>query len=354
MTRSASSRSATRTTIRRQLSLALLIVITLGASGCYLSHVAIGQTRLLRARQSIRSVLADPATSIELRNRLELVQRVRAYATELGLEVGGQYTSFAPWPGDRIVTSVVASRPGEVTPAGFSFPLIGRLPYKSFFDRELANAEAASLRAEGMDVCISGIAAYSTLGWLDDPITGPMLRRGDGALVETILHELVHATVYIKGHADFNEGVANFIGQEASVAFYLRENQRDASEKRRHQIHDARLIEDELLRFRDELIALYASDTEPAKLNQMATRQEFEAQARQRIAGLSLQTRDAKKVAESLRLNDACLALRGTYSANLSAFRDTLTQLDGDLFAFVARLKTTHDAADPLKALLEL
>jgi predicted aminopeptidase len=333
-----------------------LIVIALGTSGCYLTHIAMGQARLLRVRQPIASVLADPATSVELRDSLLLVQRVRTFAIELGLEVGGQYTSFAPWPGDRVITSLVASRPGEVTPAGFDFPIVGRLPYKSFFDRKRADAEAAALRAKGMDVCVSGVSAYSTLGWMDDPITGPMLRRGAGTLVETILHELVHATVYVKGHADFNESVASFIGEQGSVAFYLRENQTEASDQRRREIHDWRQIDDELLRFRNEVIALYETeaDTQPEKMSSNGTRRVLEARAREHIAALPLQTRDPHRVAESLRLNDACLALAGTYSKDIDRFREFLARLDGDLFAFIARLKTTADADDPLEALLVL
>ena len=202
-----------------------------------------------------------------------------------------------------------------------------------------------------MDVCVSGVSAYSTLGWLDDPVTGPMLRRGAGTLVETILHELVHATVYVKDHADFNEGVASFIGEEASVAFYLRANQSEESDKRRQQVHDGRQIEDELLRFRNEVIDLYAS--EPEKTSRGSARKALETQARERIASLPLQTQDPHRVANSLRLNDACLALTGTYSADIQLFRDFLADLDGDLFAFVARLKTTAEADDPLKALLE-
>jgi predicted aminopeptidase len=306
---------------------------------------------LLRARKHIDSVLADPATSAELRDSLLLVQRVRTFAGELGLDVGGQYTSFAPWPGDRVITTVVASRPGQVTPAGFRFPFLGRLPYKSFFDRERAIAEAATLRAEGMDVCVQGVPAYSTLGWMDDPITGPMLRGGAGALVETVLHEFVHATVYVKDHVDFNESVASFIGEEGSVAFYSRANQTEKSEQRRLWIVDRRRVEAELLRFRDEVASLYHS--EPAEASRDRHRRALEVQTRRRVAALALKTSDPSRVADSLRLNDACLALAGTYSANIGHFQDLLARLDGNLSAFIARLKAAASADDPLKGLLE-
>src|SRR5690606_7040703 len=160
----------------------------------------------------LHEVLADPRTDAALRERLALVAPVLEYAREIGLDVGSQYTTYADWPGDRVVTAVVATRPGEVDPAGFWFPLVGRVPYKGFFSLERALREAEALAADGLDTCLVPVSAYSTLGWLPDPVTGPLARRGAAALVETLIHELVHATVYVPGDATFNEGLATFVG----------------------------------------------------------------------------------------------------------------------------------------------
>ena len=167
--------------------------------------------------------------------------------SDLGLEVDGQYTSYAAWPGDRVVTALVATRPGEVEPAGFWFPILGRLPYKGYFDPEKAGAEAARLRARGLDVCEVPVRAYSTLGWFDDPVTGPMLRSGDGRLVETILHELVHSTVYVRGHVDFDEGVASFIGEEASVRFYAQAGDPEQAARRRAGVEEGHRLDAHIL-----------------------------------------------------------------------------------------------------------
>ena len=224
--------------MRAKVGLLLLLCIAPGISGCYLVHLAEGQTRLLHARRPIDEVLNDPSTADDLRQRLERVGQARNFAAELGLDVGDQYTSYVDWPGDRIVTTVVATRPGEVEPAGFWFPIVGRVPYKGYFDREKAEAEAKRLRERGLDVCELAVPAYSTLGWLDDPVTAPMLRRGEGPLVETILHELVHATVYVRNQPDFNEGVASFIGDEGSVRFYAATNGPEASRRERERIEE--------------------------------------------------------------------------------------------------------------------
>jgi predicted aminopeptidase len=125
----------------------------------------------LSASRPVQDVLNDPETSTRLHARLEVVEQARQQAQDLGLDVKGQYTSFVPWPGDRVITTVVATRPRELEPAGFSFLLVGRLPYKGFFEQKDAETEAAMLRADGFDTCVSPVTAYSTLGWLDDPVT---------------------------------------------------------------------------------------------------------------------------------------------------------------------------------------
>ncbi len=307
-----------------------------------------GQTKLLLAREPIESVLANPDTSNEIREQLELVGQARTFATELGLDVGGQYTSFVDWPGDRIVTTLVSTRPQQVTPAGFWFPIIGELPYKGFFDPERAADEAARLRNDGLDVCEFGVRAYSTLGWLNDPVTGPMLRRDSGELLETVLHELVHATVYVSDHIDFNEGVASFIGQEASVLFYQIAGEPEKALRRQGDVDDGRRINSELLRFRGQVAALY----EHSSGDVAAQRSELERAARDRIATVSLSNRDPAALAEHLQLNDACLALIGTYASDIERYAQRLDELSGDLPRFVAHLKAAADADDPKSALL--
>jgi predicted aminopeptidase len=304
----------------------------------------------MRARKPIESVLANPETPRETRERLLLVLEVREFAIELGLDVGEQYTSFAEWPGDRVVTTVVATRPGTVAPAGFHFLLLGRLPYKGFFDRERASREAEALRADGLDVCEFGVSAYSTLGWMNDPITEPMLNQPSGRLAEVILHELVHATVYLKDHAAFNESIARFIGEEGSVLFFETSMQPERAHRRRLEIEDARRVDAELVRLRDEVSALYASQDEGTSREEI--RRDLEARARKRIRNLPLGTRDPGELADGLRMNDACLALAGTYATELERYAELFARLDGDLIALIARLKSAESAKDPLEALL--
>jgi predicted aminopeptidase len=285
-----------------------------------------------------------------LRSQLETIQRARAYARDLGLDVDEQYTTYVDWPGDRVITTVVATRPGEITPAGFWFPLLGRLPYKGFFDQGRAETEAEKLRQGGFDVCVVGVSAYSTLGWIDDPVTAPMLRGGEERSVETIFHELVHATVYAKDHVDFNETIASFIGREASVRFYADESGAAAAKSRRAAVEDARKLTELLTALRGEIERLYA-ETDPGP-ERLRRREALESGARERVAALPFRKRDAAALASTIRLNDACLALSGTYGAGLPRYAAKLAALDEDLPEFIARLHAVADAADPAEALL--
>jgi predicted aminopeptidase len=219
----------------------------------------VGQTKILLARQSIEGLLADPATDSDLRDKLVLVREAREFAGELGLAFGNQYTSYVAWPDDRMITSIVATRPFEIEAAGFRFPIIGEVPYKGFFDRDRAERAAEKLRAEGMDVCIGAVTAYSTLGWFDDPLTSPMLKAHPDSLVETVIHELVHATVFLKSQPDFNEGVANFIGEEATVLFFEQSDRSPPPGRNpRDRIDDGRVIDRAMMKIRQNVDDLYS------------------------------------------------------------------------------------------------
>jgi len=336
-----------------------MILFVLNQSGCYYSHLASGQMKLLWRRQPIAEAVSDPAHPEQVRRLLQLVGPVRLFARELGLRVDDQYTSFVDWPGDRIVTTIVRTRPGSLETVPHWFPIVGELPYKGYFDRDLAEAEATRLREEeGFDVCVSAITAYSTLGWFADPITSPMLTRGPASLVETMLHELVHATAFLPSEADFNESVAQFIGQQAAIRFFDQERKhRSQSLSRsltlplplplpeaqvvRDAIADRQAIGEVILAFRNQIIEIQGAE------NRVTLRSSIEASVRDELAALPLRAFDAEAVAANARLSDACLALRGTYVEDLPRHAEVLIALDGDLEAMIQRLSEWADFDRP-------
>ena len=339
------SKSATaRRTPRLRRALACATAAWL-STGCYLGHLAAGQARLLLRREAFDTVLADPATTPDLAERLHLATDVRAFARELGLDVGTQYTSYVDWPGDRVVTTIVATRPGEIEARPFWFPIVGRVPYKGFFDPALADREAAALRGNGLDTCVVPVLAYSTLGWLGDPLTSPLARLAPNRLAETLIHELLHATVYVGGEPEFNEGLATFVGEEGAVRFFARREGDAGARRERRRVEEDRLVAALLLDYRDRVRALYERERPGPPRD--AARQALEQETRDALAALPLETRDPRRTAETVRLNDACQALAGTYQSDLARYAEALDRLGGDLARFVAEARRAKRSGDP-------
>ena len=289
--------------------------------------------------------MSSPETPATLKSQLVSIEASREYAKELGLDVDDQYTDYVAWPHDRIITNLVVTEPGSVEAHPFSYVWVGQLPYRGFFDQEWAEREAESFRENGFDVCLSPVSAYSTLGFFADPITDPMLRRGEGPAVETVLHEFVHATVFVDNDADLNESAASFIGEEASVSFYAQDPEKKT--QRRSEVADKRLIRAALLDFRTQLQRLYDG---PPEAEAALSRAQLEESFRASVAALPLATQDPEWVAQNLRLNDACLALVGTYGADIAQHQQIYRAMDEDLPAYIARLKEAANAKDPRAA----
>jgi len=363
---SASLSSASRTLIQnrrysagtrrglRGLTLLLLLGPAFGSTGCYYGHLATGQFELLWRRQPIAEATRDPSHPERTRDLLRVVESVRDFARSLGLRVDDQYTSYVDWPGDRVVTSLVRTRPDSIEAVPWWFPIVGELPYKGYFDPARAEAEAQQLRGDdGYDVCVTPVVAYSTLGWLDDPVTTPMLARGPAYLVETLLHELVHATAFLPDSADFNESAALFIGQQAAIRYFEESPAPPLPDwptaaRFRDFVWDRDAIDEVVIAFRDRLLALeHAPDRAPR-------RAEAERVARAELAELPLRVLDPAQVAEKARLSDACLALRGTYVLDLPRHAKVLATLDGRLDAMIARLALWADEDRPAETFFDV
>ncbi len=162
-----------------------------------------------------------------------------------------------------------------------------------------------------------------------------------------LLHELVHATVFVASDADFNEGVATFVGEEAAVRFFAERGDAAAAERERAEVADERAVARELASLRASVAALYA---EPDDGTRAQRRAELDVRARAALRALPLTTRSAAALADAIQLQDACLALAGTYESDLPVWDRRLAEL-GDLPAFIAAAKAAAAADDPRAAL---
>ena len=202
-----------------------MILILLLLTGCgnllYLSHLGWHQTRITLQRLSIETVLEDEEVSVEVKEKIRFIQEVKRYGEEkLELKKTKNYLTYVDTKGPvlYVVTACEKDRFNLVT---WTFPITGEVDYKSFFTREKALQEERSLEEKGYDTFVQGAAAYSTLGWLSDPIFSSMLDWEEATLANLILHEMTHATIYFKGETDFNEQMATFVGNRGAVDFLL-------------------------------------------------------------------------------------------------------------------------------------
>lgn len=194
-----------------------------GLSACsgidYYAHLARGQMQLLAAREPIAELVADSSTDPALRRQLQLALDARAFASDrLGLPRNGSYTLYADLHRPWVVRNVFATPEFSTHAFTHCFPIAGCVGYRGYYDEARAEAEAARLRAQGLDVYIGSSPAYSTLGWFDDPVLNTMLPRrdepDDDALAGTIFHELGHQRLYVQDDTSFNESFASFIEQQ--------------------------------------------------------------------------------------------------------------------------------------------
>ncbi|MEJ2216503.1 MAG: aminopeptidase, partial [Gemmatimonadota bacterium] len=149
--------------------LALIAACFLFCSPVYVIRAGVQEAKILSRRRHIETVVQDSATPAWVRHKLDLVVQARTYAKQqLGLKVGDSYTTYARVDHDTLLMVVSGARKDAFIPYTWWFPIVGRVPYKGYFDFDAAYAEGRKLERRGYDSYVRPSGAFSTLGWFND------------------------------------------------------------------------------------------------------------------------------------------------------------------------------------------
>lgn len=226
----------------------------------YLTRAGIEQTIILEKRRPLAKLVADSTLSAETRAYLRLVLAVREQAVQFGLEAGETYTTYSDVGRDTLLLVLSASRKDCICPHLWKYPIVGKIPYKGFFDVKMAQREADKMAAKGYDISLRPAAAYSTLGWFEDPLLSTALVRDSVELASLVFHEITHNTLYVKSATPFNESFAQLVGYRSAEEFFRSRGDSGLANRARDRWHDEIVLGEFYDGLLNRLEAFYASN----------------------------------------------------------------------------------------------
>ena len=316
-----------------------LALVLAGFAGCstlgYYLQAMDGQMELSRKARPIPQVLSDERTSAELKLKLEQVQQIREFASRaLALPDNDSYRRYADLRRPYVVWNVFATEEFSLVPEQWCFPIAGCVGYRGYFSQASAEKFAAGLRRRDLDVYVGGVLAYSTLGWMDDPVLNTFIQYPDTEIARLIFHELAHQVAYLPGDTTFNESFATAVELEGVRRWldgHATPDQRaafEASQTRRLEFVEL------IARCRERLRAVYQTGADPpakraAKARAFAELRTEYSKLKQTWGGFS-----GYDWWFNQPLNNAQLASVALYTQLVPGFQKLLAGSGGDLPTF--------------------
>lgn len=333
----------------------VLIVFCFQISGCQIGYYissAHNQFSMMNTRVSITEAFQSPNLNDIQKNKILLSQKARVFAFEkLKLIHTENYNTYIDLKRPYVTWVVHAAEKWQMKNYEWKYPIIGSMPYKGFFNENDAKAESDEMLKNGFDTYVRGVSAYSTLGYFTDSLLSSMLRYKEHDLVNTIIHEIVHTTIYIKNNSDFNERLAVFIGARGTEMFYKDlEGENSPTLKLIEQENDDDKLFSEFITtelkdlekwYTDNPAVVTAKDEiiRTARLNQI--HENFEKKLAPRLKTNSYQKFTKEK------MNNARMGLYKTYMQGLSDFEDAYKRHGSDLLKFIDVIKRLENSKDP-------
>ena len=333
--------------------LAFLAVLVALPIGRYLLRAGSAETGILARRRPIAKLVADSSVPVITRGKLQLVLDARDFAQRgLGLEVRQSFTTYSPLSRDTLVLVLSAARRDRLEPYTWWFPIVGRVPYKGFFDFDEARRERAALEARGFDTYLRPASAFSTLGWFNDPLLSTTLRDDTLGLANTVLHELTHNTLFVPSEVNFNESLANFVGARGAAAFFRARGQPKAARAVEREWEDEKQLSSfwtAAARAVDSALAAWPNDSSA----RVAARDSVYRTLRRVLLDelAPVMPTISREQLRRIRLDNASLLAHKVYAADLWLFDEVLRRTGGDVRrAFFQISRVVKSDGDPFDA----
>ena len=339
--------------IIKRVLLALMVIVTVLVI-IYWDLVAYGlrqgkgQLHIIWNARPVEEVLKDPSFPDSLKMKLHLIEKVRRFAIDsLGLKDTENYKTLYDQKGEEIMWVVTACEPFQFKPKEWEFPILGKVPYKGFFVKERAIALRDELDKEGWDTSIRNPGGWSTLGWFTDPILSNMLERTEGDLANLIIHEMSHATIFIKDSVDFNENLSTFIGDRGAERFLISTYGIDSKEYKLYMNEDVDFLKysEHMLRGSIVLDSLYKTMSESTPVEQ---KKQLKQDYIQKIVNeldtltLSIDQKLSGRFKERLPNNTYFMNMKRYQSKQDNFWDDLRNRFHGDLRAYIGFLSEKH------------
>jgi len=305
----------------------------------YLTRAGLEETQILTERKAITKVLRqedlDPAT----RGQLELVLETRDAAAGFGLDAGDTYTQYTDVGRDTLLLVLSASPRDCLCPVTWKYPIVGRVPYKGFFDVGMARTAAGKLDEKGLDTYLRPSGAFSTLGWFNDPLLSTALSGDSVEVAALVFHEVAHNTLYVKSATPFNETFALMVGYRTAEAFFRQRGDTAHARRAADRWHDELVLAAYYDSLTARLDSLYGADPDSAALEE--GRVAAGRWAREQLegpVGAELRTYQVGRLADR-PVNNARLIAARIYRTRAALFEEWYLRNDSDIRVAVERLQ---------------
>jgi predicted aminopeptidase len=312
----------------------------------YLARAGLEEIHILQSRESIAALVADSGTPPDLRRSLSLVLEARDFADSLGLDAAATYTTYSDIGRDTLLLVLQASPRDCLCPYVWKWPIVGRMPYKGFFDVEAAQREANRLADRGYDIYLRPSGAFSTLGWFEDPLLSTALSEDPVELVATVFHEIAHNSLYVKSATPFNESFAQMMGYRSAERFYQARGDSAAARRAADRWHDEQIFGGFYMELTGRLQVLYAQKLDSTAVD--SGRAAEGSWARAQLEGPvrdSIRTFRIRSVPDQ-PVNNARLIGATIYRSNLDQFELFFQQHGGDVTRTLRALQQLVDGAE--------